>query len=67
MLLHENQCLIRILKFCEKWGEDQSTLTLIFEAAIGATNPNIAPIERKMDTLLLCEIRMFLNVLDYLS
>ena len=29
-LMHEIPCLIGILKFCGKWLEDQSTLTLIF-------------------------------------
>ena len=50
-LLHENPCLILILKFCEKWHEDQSTLTMVLEAALGTTNPNKASIERKMDTV----------------
>ena len=38
----KNPCLIRILEFCDKWREDKSALTLIFLAAIGATNPNKA-------------------------
>ena len=28
-LMHEKPCLIRTLKFCENWREDQSTLTLV--------------------------------------
>ena len=44
MLVHENPCLIRILEFCKKWREDQSTLTLEFRATIGATNSNKVPI-----------------------
>ena len=39
------QCMkTHILNFCEKWREDQSTLALIFKAAIGATNTNKASI-----------------------
>ena len=37
MLMHENLCLLRKLNFCEKWSEDQSTLTLVYSAAVGAT------------------------------
>ena len=29
-VMHENLCLLSKLIFCEKWGEDQSTLTLIY-------------------------------------
>ena len=37
-LMHENPCLHRKLIFCEKWREDQPTLTLIYLAAMGATD-----------------------------
>ena len=57
---------LRRLNFCETWSEDQSTLKWIFEAAMGATDPDKVSLLRNMVTLYYCEIQTSLNVLDLL-
>ena len=41
-LMHENLCLLSKLNFCEKWIENLSTLPLVYEAAVGVTDPDKA-------------------------
>ena len=65
--MYENLCLIRKLNFCEKWSEDKSTLSWIYKAEMGATDPDKTSLKRKMVTSYHCEIQKSFNVLDLLS
>ena len=54
--MYENLYLLRKLHLCEKWSEDQSTLTWVYLAVMGATDPNKASLSRKIVTFYYCEI-----------
>ena len=47
LIFYSNQT---ILEFCENWFDDQSTLTMIFQATPGATSSNKTALERVRDT-----------------